>query len=221
MIRDLPDGSVRETRRSYRAVGATRLLHARARHANNVQILALELRLLFQHHQRALIAGLDHDSRPAKRFDLLALEIHRQVRRAAIVPNQPIGILGPRQQQRTALAVADHHLHRALCQQLPGFGAQLVFGRKSLEVEGLRLRLRDVFRWRRSIQFGVWSELARFFRDVGYDLLEFLALRGGDPGEVDALEVEPEQVEQFTEQNPSPPGVVVAGGVVAIAGMAS
>ena len=92
---------------------------------------------------------------------------------------------------------------------------------KVWKLEGLRLRLREVFHRRRSVQFGVGSELARFFRDVGNDLLKFLALGGGDPGEVDALKVEAEQVEQFAEQNPAPPGVVVAGGVVAIAGMAS
>ena len=53
------------------------------------------------------------------------------------------------------------------------------------------------------------------------DLLQFLALGGGDPGEVNALDVEAQRVEQFAEQNPAPAGVVVAGRVVAIAGMAA
>src|SRR5208337_1458316 len=71
------------------------------------------------------------------------------------------------------------------------------------------------------VKFRVRAELARFFGDVGNDLLEFFALGGRYPREVNALKVEAEQVEQLTKQNPPPPGVVVAGCVVAIAGMTS
>ena len=59
------------------------------------------------------------------------------------------------------------------------------------------------------------------FGDLGDHLLEFRPLSAGDPAHVEALRIDAHEFQQPLSQEEPPSGVVIASGVVTVAGMAA
>src|SRR5208337_4684835 len=73
----------------------------------------------------------------------------------------------------------------------------------------------------RGVQFLVRPKLPHLIGELGHYLLPFPALGRRNPAELNPAQVNAERVKQFAEQYPPAPRVIVARGVVAIAGMAA